>query len=1065
MAQPTIKTSFASGEWAPKLRSRVDVQKYHSGAALMRNFYVDYSGGGASTRQGTRFINQGFGIGSRLIPFQPSSNLSYVLEFGQNYIAFYTNGASVLETATAITGITNANPGVVTDVAHGYVTGQRIFISSVGGMTQLNGNYYKVIVLTVDTYTLTDLNDNPINTTTFGSYTSGGVAQRVYLISSPYNRDDLFPNAATGNPGLKFVQDVTSLIITHPSYAPVVLTINSAANWTLVNAAFGPAIGTPTGLANGAGTNIGAGTWFYGYRVTAVDINGQESGPSVALILSSLLYIGTTVGTIQVTWTAVTGAVSYNVYKTLPINGSVPSSGAQYGFVGNVTTAVFNEAYPGIVADFSQTPPIIENPFIGPGVTSYNVTTAGTYTTVPGVIVAAPPSGQTATSIASLGVTVVGAITHATGNQDILTTGPDPNGSLLTFSNGIVLRITGTALIGTGGGHSFWEVTSVGASPISSGSITVGSTPTNPVSPGGCTAAGFVGFNASGGSFGISFTWGLKDILPVMDGNGYVTAPAVTFSAGAAAATAVIGPASSGNPGVPGFIQERLAFAGSLQAIQSFNFSQPGSFFNFNVSNPSQDDDAISGTIVSEELNDIRWLLPVPTGIIAGTGKGAWLINGGGGISTQVPITPTNVVAQPQSFNGTNDLRPIKINTDALYTTNKGNYVRSLNYNLYAQLFTGSDISVLSNHLFFNYYLLDWCWAEEPFKTVWAVRNDGQMLSLAYVKEQELIGWAHHDTSGSFRSVCSVVETVGTGNVVDAVYVLVERRLPDSTLVPYIERMADRYFSYGYEDSWSVDCALQTQPALSFLAPLSIFGDVSAAGNPVTFQEFAHAPFTSTMATNNWIVRTNGGIYKITSFTSAQQVDAVVVRPPPVFNYYNNQSLLIYGGFTIWTPITSVSGLTQLIGQSVVGVADGVAVGPYTVSALGTVALGLTATKVTLGLAYLPQLQTLPLDLGEPTVQGKRKKITGLTLRVADTLGLQVGKTFATVVAMKDFILGNVPTTSTGVAKVTDLVNGDGRTIIDQEWDTAGNYCIQQNLPYPATILGAMPETTVGDGK
>jgi hypothetical protein len=219
------------------------------------------------------------------------------------------------------------------------------------------------------------------------------------------------------------------------------------------------------------------------------------------------------------------------------------------------------------------------------------------------------------------------------------------------------------------------------------------------------------------------------------------------------------------------------------------------------------------------------------------------------------------------------------------------------------------------------------------------------------------------------------------------------------------------------------------------------------------------------MATNGWVIRAGGGIYKIVTFTSSAQITATVIRPPTLINSYTNKPSPVTTGYTIWTPITSVSGLTQLIGQSVVGVADGVAVGPYTVSALGTVALGLTATKVTLGLAYLPQLQTLPLDLGEPTVQGKRKKITGLTLRVADTLGLQVGKTFATVVAMKDFTLGNVPTTSTGVAMVSDLVSGDGRTIIDQEWDTAGNYCIQQNLPYPATILGAMPETTVGDGK
>src|SRR5215472_13562320 len=99
MAQPSIQTSFASGEWAPKLQSRVDIQKYHAGAAQMRNFYVDYSGGGASTRPGTKFVNKCKSIGARLIGFQPSTTVSYVLEFGQQYVRFYQNGSPILENA------------------------------------------------------------------------------------------------------------------------------------------------------------------------------------------------------------------------------------------------------------------------------------------------------------------------------------------------------------------------------------------------------------------------------------------------------------------------------------------------------------------------------------------------------------------------------------------------------------------------------------------------------------------------------------------------------------------------------------------------------------------------------------------------------------------------------------------------------------------------------------------------------------------------------------------------------------------------------------------------------
>ena len=279
----------------------------------------------------------------------------------------------------------------------------------------------------------------------------------------------------------------------------------------------------------------------------------------------------------------------------------------------------------------------------------------------------------------------------------------------------------------------------------------------------------------------------------------------------------------------------------------------------------------------------------------------------------------------------------------------------------------------------------------------------------------------------------------------------------------------DRYFPYGYEDAWSVDCGLQTLPTYT-----TAIGNLLISGSTgtVTLTDTVAAPFTIGMV--NSVLRAGGGIYTITAFTSASQVTATVTRSPPAQNKY---TLVPFPqtSYSIWTPTTTVSGLTQLIGQNVVGVADGAVVGvtsPLTVSGSGTVTLPTAATKITLGLAFLPQLQTLPLDLGEPTVQGKRKKITGVTVRVADTLGLQIGTTFANAVTMKDFQIGAVPTTSNGVAKIVDLVNPstdtsqpivDGRTIVDQVWQEAGNYCIQQNLPYPATILGVVPEIQVGD--
>jgi Ubiquitin-activating enzyme E1 FCCH domain len=69
-----------------------------------------------------------------------------------------------------ITGITNANPGVVTtDLNHGLITGQTgVAIAGVVGMTGVNGGPYTVTVLSENTFSF------GVNTTSSGTYVSGG---------------------------------------------------------------------------------------------------------------------------------------------------------------------------------------------------------------------------------------------------------------------------------------------------------------------------------------------------------------------------------------------------------------------------------------------------------------------------------------------------------------------------------------------------------------------------------------------------------------------------------------------------------------------------------------------------------------------------------------------------------------------------------------------------------------------------------------------------------------------------------------------------------------------------
>lgn len=78
-------------------------------------------------------------------------------------------------TQGAITGITQANPAVVTSANHGLSTGDHIYIADVGGMTQVNGNTYTVTYVGVNTFSI------GVDSSGYGVYTSGGEWTDLYL--------------------------------------------------------------------------------------------------------------------------------------------------------------------------------------------------------------------------------------------------------------------------------------------------------------------------------------------------------------------------------------------------------------------------------------------------------------------------------------------------------------------------------------------------------------------------------------------------------------------------------------------------------------------------------------------------------------------------------------------------------------------------------------------------------------------------------------------------------------------------------------------------------------------
>jgi hypothetical protein len=88
--------------------------------------------------------------------------------------AFFVDCGLTHDTVVSIAGATQANPCVISSIAHGLSNGNTVRIADVGGMTQLNGNTYTVANVTANTFELSG-----VNSTGYGAYTSGGTATRL----------------------------------------------------------------------------------------------------------------------------------------------------------------------------------------------------------------------------------------------------------------------------------------------------------------------------------------------------------------------------------------------------------------------------------------------------------------------------------------------------------------------------------------------------------------------------------------------------------------------------------------------------------------------------------------------------------------------------------------------------------------------------------------------------------------------------------------------------------------------------------------------------------------------
>lgn len=246
---------------------------------------------------------------------------------------------------------------------------------------------------------------------------------------------------------------------------------------------------------------------------------------------------------------------------------------------------------------------------------------------------------------------------------------------------------------------------------------------------------------------------------------------------------------NKGYPRVCSFFQDRLVLAGTRMYPHMIWMSRTGDYPNFGVEKANgqvTDDSAVALSLISREMYNIRHLVPAQDLIVLTDGN-EWIVPG------DKAVTPKSAQVKTQTMRGASNCAPVYIGNRLIYVQARGGTVRDLGYTYESDNYNGTDLTLLAKHLVQGHELVAAAYAQEPDSVLYLVRDDGVMLCLTIIREQDVYGWSHWTTEGEYLWV----ENVPEGGE-DSVYVIVRRGGKQ-----YIERFRpQKETDYAYVDSY-----------------------------------------------------------------------------------------------------------------------------------------------------------------------------------------------------------------------------------------------------------------------
>lgn len=509
-----------------------------------------------------------------------------------------------------------------------------------------------------------------------------------------------------------------------------------------------------------------------------------------------------------------------------------------------------------------------------------------------------------------------------------------------------------------------------------------------------------------------------------------------------------------GAPGYPWavtYYQQRLCFGGTYLAPDTIWMSRTNAYNDFSQSSPVLDDDSVVFTVAGNQVNAVRSMLQIDKLIVLTSGA-VWAT--GTGQQTDV-LTPGNISVRLQAYRGASDLPPLGVGSATLYVQDKGQVVRDLSYQFATDNYTGQDLTARGSHLIDGHYLTEWAYQQSPASCVWMIRDDGTLLGLTYLREQEVAAWHHHDTQGIYESICCVSE-----GQEDMVYVIVKRTLNGVT-TRFIERFETRVVTDD-RDGFFVDCGATFDGRYaSTSADLTISGGVTwDEDDTLTLTSEAYLPgfepfkFPATTDVGDQVVFTSptDGMPIRCTILSTSSATVATCRPNRTVPVADRNVAL---GQWDWARDT-VTGLDWLVGETVDVLGDGCEYPQQVVAVDGSITLSPPAAVVQVGLPFVSDIETLPLaPATQETVRDRQKLVNVLRLMVNENRGFWAGPDAD---HLFEFPGRDVSDNYETPAAVTDLVE----LRLNATWERNGTTLIRHTGPTAFGLVALLPEVSIG---